>query len=326
MPRTITLAAVLLPALAAAQQTPVIRVPVRLVTVPALVFSVDHRPIPGLAATDFHLFDNGRPQTITLASGGGPVSIALAIQANRDVRSYLPFIAKTGSAVDSLLVGESGESAVIAYNREVAVLKPFGEGSVPAALSKIAAVGDSARMIDAGLRAIALLQQRPVSRSRVLLFIGQALDKGSEARLDLLREWVESENVLVLALTLPEFGRAFVSDTFSLQGVPGPEKGGFRAGVELGKLIAVLDRASRIEKGSDPFSILTAATGGVQLHFRQQKELENGIAEFGVQLRSGYLLSYYPDSVETGYHTIRIEVAVPGAVAHARPGYRLSAN
>jgi hypothetical protein len=49
-----------LAAAVAEQQPPVIRVPVRLVTAPTLVFSKDGRLIPDLRETDFRVFDNGR--------------------------------------------------------------------------------------------------------------------------------------------------------------------------------------------------------------------------------------------------------------------------
>jgi VWFA-related protein len=313
--------AIAVAALAGAQETPVIRVPVRLVTLPALVFSKENRLIPGLQISDFRVFDNGRRQTATLETTAAPVSVALAVQANQDVRAYAPFIAKAGSVIETLLVGESGEAAVIAYNSDVTVLKTFGAGDVQSTLAKISANGRHARMIDAGFRAISLLKERPAARARVLLFIGQAMDSGSESNLASLREQAERENVSIYALTLPEFGKAFVSDTFSLQGVSRAERGGFKAGVDLGKLITVLNRSSAAEKGADPFSILAAATGGTQIHFRKQKELEGAIGAMGVELRSQYLLSYYPSSTEGGYHTINIEVDVPGARAYARPGY-----
>src|ERR1700722_9068646 len=108
--------------LVGAQQTPVIRVPVRVVSVPTLVFSAEHLPVPDLQMIDFRVFDNGRLQTATLDNSVAPVSVALAIQVNQDVRSYVPFIAKVGSAFDALLVGESGEAAVITYGSEVTVV------------------------------------------------------------------------------------------------------------------------------------------------------------------------------------------------------------
>jgi hypothetical protein len=181
-------------------------------------------------------------------------------------------------------------------------------------------------MIDAGIHAVSLLAGRPRTRARVLLFIGQPMDSGSESKLAILQEAAEKENVAVYSLTLPEAGKDFVSDTFSLQGVSFAEKGGFRAGIDLATLMSVLNRSANTETATDPFSSLTAATGGTQIHFRKQRELEDGIAAIGVELRSLYLLSYYPTSAEAGYHTVKIEVDVPGAQVYSRPGYWRSTN
>ena len=309
----------------AAQQVPIIRVPVHLVSLPTLVFSKEGRLVPGLQATDFRVYDDGNLQKAALDTASTTVSVVLAIQVNQDVREYVPFIKKAGSVVEALLIGDSSEAAVITYGGDITVVKPFETGDVQIALSKISTSGRPARMLDAGHRAITLLKDRRAPRERILLFIGQPMDSGSEVTLGFLKEQAERENVSIHALALPEFGKAFVSDTFSLQGLP-REGGGFKAGVDLGKLITVLNRSSAVEKGADPFSVLTAATGGTQLHFRKQKELENAIATIGVELRSAYLLSYSQGSIGTGYHTIKVEVNAPGATVHSRPGYWLGAN
>src|SRR5262249_47692742 len=149
--------------LLAAQQTPTIRVPVRVVAVPTLVFSHDSQIISGLQKADFRVFDNGRLQAILLDSTSMPISVAIVVQANQDVRQHLPFIARAGRAVEPLLVGESGEAAAIAYNDDVSVVKQFDEGEVQSTLRKLSPAGRQARMIDAGIRAIALLKQRPVA-------------------------------------------------------------------------------------------------------------------------------------------------------------------
>jgi VWFA-related protein len=312
----------LLLAALAFQQTPIIRVPVHLVTVPVLVLSKEGRLIPALEKSDFRVFDNGRLQTVTLDTEPLPVSVALVVQASQDVRQYLPFIARVGSALEALLVGHTGEAALVTYHDDVAVQKPFTEGDVATTLRKVSPSGKRARMIDAGLRGLALLRERPGPRSRVLLFIGQPMDDGSESRLDDLREQAERDNVSIYALTLPELGKAFVSDTFSLEALSSREdRGGFKAGTDLKKLIPIVTRTVKAASSADPFSILTSATGGTQLHFRKQGELENAISIVGVELRSVYLLSYYPGDREPGYHTIRVDVGVPGATVHARPGY-----
>jgi len=298
-----------------AQQGSTIRVPVHLVSVPTLVLSKDGQLVPGLQTTDFRVYDNGRLQSVALETMAVPVSVAVAVQVNQDVRSYVPFIAKTGSVIEALLAGESGQTTLIAYNKDVTIIKLFDN------LRNIPTNGRQARMIDAGLRAVTFLKEHPASRSRTLLIIGQPIDDGSESTLAALKNAVETANVTVYALTLPQVGKTFVSDTVKLSGVSAQEKGGFKAGLDLGRLIEVLGRSSKAEAGADPFSILTAATGGTQIHFRKQRELESAIATIGVELRSAYLLSYYPSSTEPGYHTINIEVAIPGAKTHSRPGY-----
>src|SRR5438477_7789661 len=113
MRRLATVVAGLLIGHLAAQQPATIRVPVRLVTVPTLVFSKEGRLVPGLHINDFRVFDNERLQNAALDTASAPVSVALAIQVSREVREYVPFIAKAGSAVAALVAGETGEAAAI---------------------------------------------------------------------------------------------------------------------------------------------------------------------------------------------------------------------
>jgi VWFA-related protein len=300
---------------------PPIRVPVRLVTVPTLVFSQEGKLIPGLQATDFRIFDNGYPQRAAVDTWYSPVSVVIAIQANRDVREYLSFIAKTGSIIESLLLGESGEAAVLTYRDEVTVVKPFETGDVQSALRKITPSGLDAHMLDAAWQGLTLLKQRPLGRARFLILIGQPMDSGSRIGLPSLKEMADRDNVTVLAITLPEFGKAFISDNFSLGPLPKADRGGYIASVNLLPLISALSRSASAEAGTDPFSVLTAATGGTQVHIRKQKELEEAISAMGIELRSAYQLSYSPSTREAGYHTIKVEVDVPYARTFARPGY-----
>jgi VWFA-related protein len=309
----------------AAQQPPTIRVPVRLVSVPALVVSAEGKYLPGLAVSDFRLTDNGHPQSFILDTNSLPISIAVAVQIDQDVRAYVPFIASVGNLVDNSLAAATGESALIEYNDEVSVVKPFGIGDMEAALRRISPSGNGAHMIDAGLRAIALLRERPGPRSRVLLLIGQPLDDGSSAKLDVLEAEAERENVQIYALTLPIFGKSFISDAFSLQGFGSQwYKGGYEASVELTKAVPALRHAGKVSAGRDPFSLLTVATAGLQIHFRKQKQLENAIIAMGDALRSRYVLSFVPNSSDIGFHQLALQVDVPGATVYARPGYQLA--
>src|ERR1044072_3040705 len=160
--------------------SPPIRVPVRLVTAPTLVFSKEGQPIPNLQPGDFRVFDNGRLQQAILDTVTTPFSVAMVFQVNQDVRLYLPYIRKAGTVVERLLLGDSGEITVLAYADDIAVVKPFDGGDVQSGLGRLKSGGRRARMIDAGLRAVTLLKERPRSRLRILIFIGQSADIGSE--------------------------------------------------------------------------------------------------------------------------------------------------
>jgi VWFA-related protein len=282
------------------------------------VFSNDNRLISGLEVGDFRVLDNGRRQAIALDTTYYSVTVAIAIQTNQDTREYLRFIQKVGSVFEALLVGESGDAAVITYADEVSILKPFDGGDLASALHGVTAPGRSARMLDAGWRGLTLLRQRQSSRARVLILIGQPLDSRSETDLKALTDAAETNNVTVFAITLPEVGKAFVSDNLSLSAA---ERGGFKASANLGKLISVLNHSAESAAGTDPFSELTAATGGAQFHIRKQNEVEQAIAAIGIDARSAYQLSYSPSSNEIGYHTVKVEVDVPNAKVLSRPGY-----
>ena len=179
-------------------------------------------------------------------------------------------------------------------------------------------------MIDAAMAAVDLLSRQPGSRSRVLLLIGQPADQGSQGNLETLREQAERENVTIFALALPQLNKAFLEDTFSLQGPSSKqERGGYKASMDLSRLAPALIHGSEAEAGSDAFAELTRATGGTVLHFRTQRALEDAVGIVGTELRSVYTLSFAPDLTHPGYHDLKVEVNVPGATPYARLGYRL---
>ena len=305
-----------------ARETNTIRVPVRLVLVPTLVLDSNGRAVSGLEAKNFVLFDNGVRQSFQLVSDVSKASIAIAIQTNPAVSDYLPSVANTGALIDSLLLGEGGRAAVLAYADEVTVAQPFASGDASIeAVQEVHASGSGSRMIDAGMKAIALLKGEDPDRRRALLFIGQARDTGSAAGLSELKKSAAEANVTVYCLTLPIAGKRFVAATLSLHSVLG---GGVGASVDLMKAIPALRQGQRQAAGADAFSVLAKATGGLQLHFRKQEQLENALIAIGTAIRSSYLLTFTPEEGKPGYHRIGITVDASGDTVYSRPGYWIS--
>ena len=201
------------------QDASTIRVPVRLVAVPTLVVSPGDKFIPDLKVTDFRLTEDAQGRGINLDTGSLPLSIALVVQIDSDVRPYLPFISRVGSILDNSLAAVTGETALIAYNDSVELIKPFDNGDLQSAVRKLSPGGTGAHLVDTGLFALELLRARPGPRSRVLLFIGQSIESGSDRKIAVLQSEAERDNAQIYALKLPIFGRSFVSDTFRLRGL-----------------------------------------------------------------------------------------------------------
>jgi hypothetical protein len=144
-------------------------------------------------------------------------------------------------------------------------------------------------MVDAGMKAVELLAARDPSRSRVSLLIGQPLDDGSKGKASELLAKAEQHNVQVYTLRLPLLDKAFVSDSFQLYGLSDQGwRGGYQASVELTRAVPALRRAAKAADQKDPFSFLAIATGGLQLSFRKQGQLENDLIAMGDALRSRY--------------------------------------
>jgi hypothetical protein len=223
------------------QHTSTIRVPVRLVTVPALVASKDGKYIPGLLAKDFHLSDNGQQKAFKLDAYSASLSLAVAIEVDQNVRDYLPFIARVGNMLESAVAAEAGETGLLTYNDEVSVAKPFGDGELSAILKKITPSGYGAKMVEAGIKAVELLSTREPSHSRVLLLIGQPGDGGSKQNVGELLVRAEEQNVQIYTLRLPLLDKAFVADSFGLRGLSAQHwRGGYEASVELTRAIPAL--------------------------------------------------------------------------------------
>jgi len=305
------------------QQAPTIRVPVRLVSVPTLVVSKAGKYVSGLSVTDFTVTDNARRVEPNLDTVDLPVSVAILFQMDADVRDYLPFIARTGTLLENSIAAANGEIAVLSYNDEITVEKPFESADVSTACRKLSASGHQKRLLDASSRAVSMLRERAGARSRVLILIGQPADSGSGLKAEQLASQIEHENIQVFALSLPLMGKSFISDSFRLSGLGSQVYGGgYQASIELTRVVPALKRAAEASTGADVFSLLTVATGGIQIHFRKQSQLENALIAIGEALRSRYFLSFTPDG-SLGPHKLTVEVRLPGAIVYSRPGYQL---
>jgi len=109
--------ALLLAALAAAQETPVFKSDVSLVRVDVLVSIPERRPVRGLGAQDFLLYDNHRQQPIrSFAAEEMPLDVLFLIDVSVSMKPHVERIARASrSALRTLAPGDRG--AIMVFDR-----------------------------------------------------------------------------------------------------------------------------------------------------------------------------------------------------------------
>jgi len=155
------------------------------IIVPVTVHDRDGNMINGLQPRNFHLYDNDKEQNIAVDVSFHPISLVIAVQANASVEAILPQVKKIGSMLESLVAGDQGEAAVLAFDHRFQVKQEFTSdlAKISEALKKVTPGASSSRLIDAMDYGVRMLRTRPNNRRRVLLVISETRDLGSSGKL-----------------------------------------------------------------------------------------------------------------------------------------------
>jgi len=317
---------------------------VDVVQAPVLVFDRDGNYVDGLQPPQFHLYDNGKEQNISVDVAYQPISLVIVVQSNAHVEGILPQIRKVGNLIEPLLIGEQGEAAVVAFDSRVRTLQDFTSDSaqITKALKSLSAGSNANRMIDGVATATRMLRTRPSNRRRIILYIGETRDNSSETRAREALMDLQYANVMFYPV---DISRLF--STFSSKPDPGRQDqlppamhpmpsmvpatpttvqqtyglGGVGRAEFIPMMIEVFKDVKAIFK-DNPVEAFTKGTGGTEYSFFRQRGLEDSIQKIGAELHSQYIVSYVPNNkLEGGFHTL--EVTVGGYRTQTRPGYWL---
>lgn len=319
-------------------------VQVKVVIAPTTVLDRSGNYINGLSIGDFKLYDNNKPQKITADVAFEPLSMVVAVQNSSALSEILPKIQRIGVMLDNMVVGQSGEAAVMAFDHRVRMIQDFtaDAGKLDAAMKNIKPGGSSSRQIDAVIDAVRLLSKRPDNRRRVLLLIAEKRDKASEGRLREALTAAQLANVSIYSIDISHLVSQLTAKNeparpdpipATAQHVPG---GGVQTPTSVGiqnnsgnfiPLFVDIFKATKSLFIDDTLDVFTRYTGGKEYSFVSQKTLERAVTAVGEELHSQYLLSYNPDNLEEGgFHDIRVEVNRPRLEVRTRPGYWVAAR
>ncbi len=315
---------------------------IELVTAPVTVLGPDKRYVAGLEKEQFQVFDNDREQKIVgFDVSFLPISLVICIESSGRLEGQLPQIRKTGILYTSMVLGEQGEGAVIAYDSRVQLLQDFtsDQDKLINAIKKIKPGSDATRTSDAVYESIRMLRRRPQNNRKVIVLVGETRETGSEVHLgETLRE-LQLSNILLYAIRLSTAKGKLthsaepqrspfppgVSAVPMPPGVVSTPNTQAQSNVQVVNALPYIIEAVRGVKNlifNDPMQLLTEGTGGKQLSSYTESGLQESIRTVGEELRSQYLLSYRPNNLDKGgFHEIKVQVAVDGLKTRTRPGY-----
>jgi len=337
--------------LLAAQEprTPEIKVTVTEILVPVTVLDRDDQPVSGLQPRDFRLYDNNKEQDIKVDVTFHPISLVICIQANASVEAVLPQIRKIGTLLETFVVGEQGEAAVIAFDHRFQRLQDFTNdvAKISEAVQKIKPGSSSARMIDAVQDAIRMLRSRPPNRRRVVLLISETRDIASESRLREALVETQIHNVSVYTVNisrvvtmltakpqpprpdpLPPAARSMPTQVPATPTTVAQKSGNQGGSADFVPLLVEIFRDIKSIFVDNHAEAFTKATGGREFHFVRQRGLEEAIARIGEDLHSQYIITYSPNNKEEGgFHEIQVTVPSRRDVkVRAKPGYWIASQ
>ncbi|MGB7219426.1 MAG: VWA domain-containing protein [Vicinamibacterales bacterium] len=279
-----------------ARQEPVFRAQTRLVVLRATVKNSRGVIVAGLDSTAFTVYENGKPQPITLFRRDDvPVSIGLLIDNSRSIRllrrkieaAAVAFVRASNPDDEFFVLNFADKPRVdVPFTRDAATLE--------ARIARVDSIGGTA-LYDAVAMAQGYLREHAAHDRRALLIISDGHDNASEVSKERLRRQAELDDVAIYAVGLSE---------------PGDE----------GK--RTRDTARK------ELDDLTEGTGGL-LTFPSSIEAINAVVlEMAHQIRSQYTIGYTPvnQALDGSYRSIKVTVAGPERlVVRTRTGYRATA-
>ena len=325
-----------------------IRVKVALVNAPVAVHDAKGELVLDLEQKDFHILDNGVEQSIeSFDLGGEPISAVLVFETSSRVAPLLPAVHKSAIVFTQTILGPSGDAAVLSYDDSINRLLTFtaDQDQIEKTIAELKAGDRGARLYDALSTAVGLLRDRPASRRRVIVIVGESVDTGSEEKLgEVLREAQQANIVFYsvgLSTTAAEL-RAPPSQsgpiqvtppgTFGRPPMPGtpqsPTTEQQRDGnVDLLAVVAWIVQHTKDAVKEPPLEVAAVATGGMYQSTFRDRSIESAVDRVGGELHAQYTLSYRPMGTDAeGYHQIKVTVDRPGVKVRTRPGYYLEAS
>ena len=295
-----------------AQEKPnpqMIRVESALVTVPVIANNADGRFLSGLTAGDFKLFEDGVRVPISLfLTSEDPVKIALLIDTSKSTTTVLRSIKK--AAEQFLLQMRPQDLAlVVGFDSEIRMLCPLSSDprELKEGIKKAQSGGSRTKMRDA-INEIAQKRFRSLTGRKAVILLTDGQDQGSKLSAQDLLNTVAASNTLIYSIFYKVDPRELMEELF---------------GVSSNKRRTAISWDEHERQAVQYLTQISELSAG-RVYTSEVQELNRAFKQISEELRSQYLLGFYPDSLKLdgAMHNLDVSVSVPDAILRSRRSYR----
>lgn len=268
-----------------------IQVQTNLVDILASVIDSNGRPIANLTKDQFDLTEEGRPQTIERfeAQTNRPLDLMLMVDASASTFKDLKFEGDAAAEFIHKVVRKDDRLAVYEFDEDVTELSDFSD-DVPKLQASVRRIvpGAGTSIYDALVLGSRAIRRRPEGRRRAIVLVTDAGETTSVAHFeDARRAAITSEALLYSIIIRP-----------------------------------VKNENGRNTAGEHALITITDSTGGAMFILDDLNQMNAMFDEIDRELRTQYLLGYYPDPMPPPGSYRHVEVKVKtGDQVHFRKGY-----
>ncbi len=269
-----------------------IRVDVNLVNVLVSVLDDKNRPAPDLPKEAFQLYEEGVQQKIDRFESETlqPLDLAIMIDSSLSAHKEITFEQEAAAHFIRQVLRPGDRLAVFAFDENVTQLAAFSNNvaELQAAVRRIPA-GSGTSIYDAVLLGSRALQRRGDDRRRVIILVTDAGETTSRSDFDAARKEAVRSNALLYTIVIRP----------------------------------VKNESGRNTAGEHALETMTDTTGGAMFYPDSAQELGAIFDRIDRELRTQYLLAYYPTprGPASTYRFIQVTVSPAGYHVRHRKSY-----
>jgi Ca-activated chloride channel homolog len=262
-----------------------------LVEILASVIDANGRPIPDLTQDVFELSEEGTPQKIERfeAETNRPLDLALMVDASASTYKDVKFEAEAAAHFIRQVVRPGDHLAVYQFDETVLQLADFSD-DVPKLQSAVRKIvpGAGTSMYDAVALGANALRHRPEQRRRAIVLVTDAGETTSITKFDECRRAAIASEALLYSIVIRP----------------------------------IKSESGRNTAGEHALITITDSTGGALFILDESDQLESMFDRIDRELRTQYLLGYYPNPTPPpgSYRTVEVKVK-GGNLVRYRKGY-----